>query len=344
MSIIISTSTLLSLVPYGQEENPLCGDTTAFRTEGAELSYSSLCVFYLATSDIVYYCILFLPEIVTLGDSVLDESFVPELCSWINNLGLTVADQKVLKGGGWLSANHMSAFSRLLLEKYPDQNGLRDTCILAQKNEWLSDPEDFVQLINVGGNHWACVSNKFCGAGEVDLYDSLHTVPLATGTIVRQVCTILKSPLKELVINIVNVQCQEGSNDCGLFALALSCDISTGVDPVKRQYNQTEMRDHLQSCFERRQASLAFPSEHRECSRRTVRQVFLELHCLCRLPEMEKVMVCCDVCDVWYHEGCVPVPDTVFLDDSAEWVCCQCKLIYNWFIPLGLITCTVPYR
>lgn len=47
----------------------------------------------------------------------------------------------------------------------------------------------------------------------------------------------------------------------------------------------------------------------------------------CRMPEGGKWMVCCDKCNVWYHEGCVPVPSEVRNDECNEvpWLCPQCK-------------------
>ena len=42
---------------------------------------------------------------------------------------------------------------------------------------------------------------------------------------------------------------------------------------------------------------------------------------------MSKAMACCDICEEWYHKGCVPIPDEVLMDtdDLVDFSCCQCK-------------------
>ena len=103
------------------------------------------------------------------------------------------SDFVALVDGRWLSANHMSAVNKVLMVKHPNQKGLQDTCTLAEKSVWLSEANNFVQIIFVGGNHWACLSNCFCEHGSVDLYDSLHTIPTEDDSIVEQACVIMKS-------------------------------------------------------------------------------------------------------------------------------------------------------
>ncbi len=115
-----------------------------------------------------------------LSDSIPD---TPELTSWVNELGLSVVDKNTLVSGKWLTANHMSAANYLLKTKYPCQNGLQDTCALVQKSRWLSDSDSFVQIIYIKPGHWAVLSNKYCSPGNVNLYDSLHTVPICDGGI-----------------------------------------------------------------------------------------------------------------------------------------------------------------
>ena len=103
---------------------------------------------------------------------------VPELSSWKNSLRLTIADKMILESEHqWLNANHISASHKLLQKMHPSQNGLQDTSLLLEKSIWNSSPDDFVQVVHVGGNHWACLSNIFSKPGSVDLYSGvLRTV------------------------------------------------------------------------------------------------------------------------------------------------------------------------
>lgn len=107
-------------------------------------------------------------------------------------------------------------------------------------------------------------------------------------------------------------------------------DLCGGKDPVTRAYHQDQMRNHLLACFERKQHSLKkFPGRNRTFDRRVLDEIVFDLYCLCRQPEMSKTMACCDLCNEWYHEGCMPIPEDVFADTdnsvASEWLCCQCK-------------------
>ncbi|XP_064406374.1 uncharacterized protein LOC135351311 isoform X3 [Halichondria panicea] len=216
----------------------------------------------------------------------------------------------------------------MLKQRYPRQNGLLDTSYLRDRKTWLSVPDEFVQILCVNDCHWACVSNVFSEQGSVDLYDSLHTIPTASGSIAQQVCTILKSQQHSVTINVVNVQKQIGCNDCGLYAIAMAADLCSRIDPFKSSYDQSSMRIHLKECFESEPPTLTVFSTRRDSKekRRLVHRKSVELFCLCRRTEVLP-MASCDTCNMWYHEGCVPIPDDVLLDedDSILWICCQCS-------------------
>ena len=244
----------------------------------------------------------------------------------------------MLVDGEWLTATHMSAANCLLRAQFPTQNGLQDTCVLKQSGRWSSSTDGFIQILHVSSSHWACVSNKFSCPGSVDLFDSMHTVPVEDGTIVMQVCSILRTAMPTVTINVVDVGRQEGVNDCGLFAIAMAYDLCTGVDPITKKYVQSKMRAHLHSCFSN-QLFKPFPSSACNVEKRTLGKVTFEVYCVCRMPEGEQWMVCCDECDVWYHEGCVPVPSEVRNDEFNEvpWLCPQCKegmYMYNYTLLL----------
>ncbi len=252
----------------------------------------------------------------------------PYLTEWIHTLCLTKGDEDTLTNGKWLSASHISAAQYMLKQRYPRQNGLLDTSYLRDRKTWLSVPDEFVQILCVNDCHWACVSNVFSEHGSVDLYDSLHTILTASGSIAQQVCTILKSQQHSVTINVVNVQKQIGCNDCGLYAIAMAADLCSRIDPFESSYDQSSMRIHLKECFESEPPTLTVFSTRRDSKekRRLVHRKSVELFCLCRRPEVLP-MASCDTCNMWYHEGCVPIPDDVLLDedDSIPWICCQCK-------------------
>ena len=78
-----------------------------------------------------------------------------------NDLRLSLHGKKILLSHACLSANHITAVHSILKWKFPNQNGLQDTSYLKDKIMWRSSVEKFVQIINVSGHHWVCVSNNF---------------------------------------------------------------------------------------------------------------------------------------------------------------------------------------
>ena len=80
---------------------------------------------------------------INLSDSPLPSS--PELTPWVADLYISVANEKILLSGEWLSSNHISAANRLMKCQFPSQNGLQDTCILKQGRVWSSNADNFVQ-------------------------------------------------------------------------------------------------------------------------------------------------------------------------------------------------------
>ena len=238
---------------------------------------------------------------------------------WIKSLGLSMADKVRLVEGEWLSANHVSAYQRLLKKSFPCQHGLQDTCLLS-KGKWLSIPTDFVQVIFIASGHWACLSNKLSSDGSVDLYDS---IPSIGSSVIKQVCAILKSQESKVSINIVNVQMQAGGSDCGLFAVAMATDLCRGVDPYNLHYHQEQMRPHLKMCFERLTIT-SFPASLQSSKKqRLLHTETVDIYCICRFPE-QLPMANCDICEMWFHSECVNVPSRVFEDENTSWICPTC--------------------
>ena len=271
----------------------------------------------------------------TISLSSSPEPGSPEFTSWVDDLGLSVADERLLVDGKWLTATHISAANSLLRSQFPSQNGLHDTCILKERGIRMSDSDGFVQIVHVSPGHWACLSNKFSSEGNVELFDSLHTVPEEGDSIIHQACSIVRTPEPSLTINVVNVGCQEGGSDCGLYAIAMAYDLCAGLDPVSKKYVQSEMRSHLHNCVGTKQLK-PFLSTNRDVKNRTILSVRVEVHCKCRMPEEGRWMVCCDQCNIWYHEECVPVPPDVRHDEEDEvpWKCPGCET----GIPLHICT------
>ena len=81
--------------------------------------------------------------------------------------------------------------------------------------------------------------------GNVPVYDSLYT------TIDSNTVILLEKMFgKMLSLELVRMQRQCGSKDCGFFALRVCTAIAHGIDPSKIKFDQYKMRHHLITCFE----------------------------------------------------------------------------------------------
>ena len=149
---------------------------------------------------------------------------------------------------------------------------------------------------------------------------------LPTGTTCRrvkqQVASIIHTNQSEVVLHHQPVQTKRGVNDCVLFALAFATSLCQGEDPTKITYVQHALRSHLTSCLEARRMN-PFPKLVRSCRKINPIQEeeIVPVHCLCRLPESGKMVVCVG-CRERYHQACVDVQKT--LRKKTPWYCRKC--------------------
>ena len=79
----------------------------------------------------------------------------PKSSTPLKKFSIIPKDEKAtLENGGWLSDVHIRAAQSLLQRQFPEQNGSQSPVVLASKLQWKSDPSDFIQIINVSGQHW----------------------------------------------------------------------------------------------------------------------------------------------------------------------------------------------
>lgn len=130
-----------------------------------------------------------------------------------------------------------------------------NTLLLQQSSKLPQLPPGSIQVHFVGGNHWLVSSyNGSC----VKVYDSLYNGTLRDD--LRDQLRALYANNKSLEVK-VRVQQQQGSSNCGLFAIAYIFSLASGNDPVKCKYRQCEMRSHLLTCLKEKTLK-PFPIEH----------------------------------------------------------------------------------
>jgi len=197
-----------------------------------------------------------------------------------------------------------------------------------------------VQILNVNDCHWFVASNIIFGdeklKDSVRIYDSASAnVSLTTK---KALCSILKPVLNTLHFDIVNVQRQPTSYDCGLFAIAFTTELVFGKDSATCHFDVSSLQPHLLQSFENKFIS-RFPSKPRRVSFGSViRKSFAEtIHCSCRtVNDPLRPMIPCGSCFRWFHIECVSL-DVNKSYESIDWIRSHCNTIFVDFVYFNCI-------
>ena len=176
---------------------------------------------------------------------------------WIThgNHTLKLSDKVAIERDEELTDKHMQMAQHLVKIQFPVIGGLEST-LLQQKNKKGTWTMNTVQIIYCNKrSHWITATTKFCKLGQVNIYDSMFSkLDVETRTTVKQMFGLKKAD----DINVVAMQCQKGSKDCGLFAIAVMTSLAFGEDPSTVSYDQDKLRRHLIDCITKGELSL-FP-------------------------------------------------------------------------------------
>ena len=230
---------------------------------------------------------------------------------------LFVADCQSIVAGEWLTDAVINAAQVLLKEHFPEMGGLQRTT-LGHTLTYAVERGEFVQIVNVRGNHWITVSNIGCQLNHLNVYDSIPHGDISLRA-KQQIAALLFTQAKAITLNFPDVQVQRGSSDCGLFSIAFAMTLCTGFDPVEIKYDQKLFRDHLLQCIQN-QHFTPFPCTVINKRPQAGHQQVVPLFCQCRQPEGGK-MAQCDGCKEWYHDECANFPDDI---ESVAWFCPSC--------------------
>ena len=143
-------------------------------------------------------------------------------------------------------------------------------------------------------------------------------------------------------VEFVDVQLQEGSHDCGLFALAY---ITSICDPAVLLYKQNAMRKHILKSIEDG-VMTAFPTSASRLPKASIRKN-IAVYCIClHINDGSKMIQCdicrhinddtkmiqcdicrhindgtkmiqCDICQQWFHVACMKIDKSVHRDRRA---------------------------
>ncbi len=160
--------------------------------------------------------------------------------------------------GDKLSDLHVNYAQQLLQCQFPHLKGLQSTLFQLKTINLLPiEKVDRLQIVHSRNDHWIVASNIECGSSDVNIYDSIYNKPdKSTEEVILNLFDIDSDKLK---LNVISEQKQEGSRDCGVFAIAFATAIAHRKDPSRLRFKQVEMRKHLLACFRDKKMTL-FPT------------------------------------------------------------------------------------
>ena len=231
-----------------------------------------------------------------------------------------MADKECLGSGGWLNDKHIHAAQQLLKKENPYVGGLQDP-ILQTAHSFEIEGGEFVQILHMNNNHWITISSIGCSPGYIKLYDSMqHPIP---SSIKHTIAELIHTQCKQITIEHVNMQVQQGESECGLFAIAIATALCHGQDPHQIEFAQGQMRKHLLNALEMENIS-PFPYKLVSRDKKVLRKEYIRVYCTCRLPDNGSQMVQCSECSMWYHVHCVQCPRSVLKKKNEPWSCENC--------------------
>lgn len=249
--------------------------------------------------------------------------------------------------GEQLTDRHIDAANHLLLDKFPELQGL-STPILGQKFSFpvfcfmlAASGYPYIQILHIPeNNHWITIQITL--SEEVNVYDSLFDQPSYDAK--KQIASIIHSRRHYINLFMEKTQLQENTVDCGVYSIAFATDLCHQIDPATRVYDQKLLRPHLLACLQEGQIT-PFPAQ--EVTRINPLKVRMRIYCKCRLPYVmehlkkkevnldndDSKMIECDTCDEWFHEVCINIDPKTLLcvkkNPTIKWMCDDCVVSFN---------------
>ena len=193
-----------------------------------------------------------------ISGTISSENYEHQLQSdespWIrlDSLILTLLDKRSIIENAWLNENHINFALFLLKRQFPEIEGLNLTLLQSRPQKKVHTG---LQIVHSKGNHWITVST-LGEKNEIIVFDSLYCKidPETTKVILNlfHFCHGYK-------IVVSDAPKQQGTNDCGLFAIAIASATAL-LHGTGLLFSQCEMRKHLLLYFEKGELK-PFPSD-----------------------------------------------------------------------------------
>ena len=260
-------------------------------------------------------------DVVVISDSPTMESY-KTYKKWVtcHHLILTQHDRNILLSDRWLNDKHIEAAQTMLKKQFEEYGGLQST--VNQLTKPLTQIDNCIQIIHVQKSHWAVITTIGTGSRyKIKYYDSSYAEIFEETE--RVIANLIPSPTCTVEIDIMMTRKQVGTNDCGLFAIAIATTLANREDPSTLIYIQDEMRAHLANCFQQQKLT-PFPTiKKARVSRPILNSITIYTCPICKQQEGGKEMVECDKCNIWHHTQCSPS----FEKNMIKWYCPVCETI-----------------
>ena len=179
-------------------------------------------------------------------DTLLDiYAKAPTDTHWLPDLNLSTTEQDFINKDEELDDAIINAGMNLLNRDFPHFDFQSSSL-----NHTLLNycPTETIHIHHNGHGHFVCSSSI---SGEVKIYDSLNSTP--SEELLSQI-KVLYSPDPSVIPTVQqpHLTPQQGSVDCGIFALAYATELVHFKDPSSVTFDQSKMRQHLTHCLERR--------------------------------------------------------------------------------------------
>lgn len=257
---------------------------------------------------------------------------------WVSGLKVS-HKENILDPKGWLCSDIVNYSLDIIKKQFEHIHGLQLTNLApifdVQTKSWKCDKKfehtqpPSVQIHHTGRSHW--VTSFQNNSNEICILDSLSkskNQTVNTPSLEIQLSLIYGRDNTSIPIKILDVQQQENSYDCGLFAIANLVEFC--FDPahsfqIKTYFKAEYMRNHLiVECLENGKFT-KFPqnsSQISDTSDLKHKIVTIQCCCSCGFPDWVDEMVGCDfklgkkLCNVWKHSKCADVNN-----DCTDWLC-----------------------
>ena len=153
---------------------------------------------------------------------------------WLKDFDLCMSDKKILESPDqWLKA------AQVILSKQCGGKivGLQHTQCTKSGFKPLIPNSKFIQILHISGCHWIVASNitpsdQSCSLSSVGIYDSIKIMSVSDH-LKKQICSFAH-PMSGTyyIFDIIEIQSQPNSSDCGLFAIACATELIEGFDPA----------------------------------------------------------------------------------------------------------------